>query len=310
MKRGLLGLLLVLTGASQADQLVEVVGRIAALELSGERETVIKVGTNVASAIQFPKEIGTVVGYGLTKGGDDLAMLAKSKVALFHYQQTGKLLVVRNIKNGDPCSVTVSMDGELYLLSLVPSTSPNVTVTLKSGDSLRASAREVDSEQILASRTQFSSDGLIGVLNLARNRRVIEPSMPGLFASVTQRNGLQLDSDFGGVSTRIEEIQRFPKNDATVILGIVTNGLSHAIEFDPQAVLVRVGDRDYPAQLVDGSGMVMPDGKAALQVVLQGNAEGGKEHLSIDNDFRFILPQWKKWAPEDLELEIQTEGSK
>lgn len=284
-------------------------GRIAVMGFSKGHETVIKVGSSTASTIQFPKEIGTVVGYGLTQGGEEIGMLAKSKVALFHYQQSGKLLVVRNIKGGDPCSVTVSMDDGLYLLRLVPSDTPNIAVTLAPAESLKPTARRITAEEILEKRTKYSASQLIGILNLARQRKALEGTMPGLYASVKERNNLKLTSDFGGLSSTVEEIQRFPGKDATVLLGVVTNNLPYAVEFDPQGVLVRVGDREYPTQLVDGSGWLLAGGKAALHVVMQGNTDGGKDHVSIDNDFRLILPQWKKWKQEPAKVQ-QKGGSK
>ena len=289
----LLGLLGVIGSSAQDKAPTD--GRITVMGFSKGRETVVQVGSSTATTIRFPKEIGTVIGYGLTQGGEEIAMLAKSKVALFHYQQMGKLLVVRNIKSGNPCSVTVSMDDGLYLLRLVPSDTPNIAVTLAPAESLKPMARHVTSDEVLAKRTKYSAAQLIGILNQARQRKALESTMPGLYASVKERNNLKLSSDFGGVSSTVEEIQRFPDKDATVLLGVVANQLPYAIQYDPQGVLVRVGDRDYPAQLVDGSGWLLAGGKAALHVVMQGNADGGKDHVSIENDFRLILPHWEKW---------------
>ena len=73
------------------------------------------------------------------------------------------------------------------------------------------------------------------------------------------------------------------------------------IRFKPIDTKVRVGNRSYAVQLADGTGVV-PAGKTTLlDVVLQGNAIGGKEHLSIENDFVMeVAEDHSKPPPNDL----------
>ena len=54
---------------------------------------------------------------------------------------------------------------------------------------------------------------------------------------------------------------------------------------------VRVGGRSYDAQLVDCANSVTPGQRVAMDVVLQGGPGGGKEGVSIQQDFRIELPE-------------------
>ena len=71
---------------------------------------------------------------------------------------------------------------------------------------------------------------------------------------------------------------------------ILENKSTKQIRFKPGDVRVRAGDASYTVQLADSSGLVSPGKKTMLDLVLQGNEGGGKEHISIDNDFRLEVP--------------------
>ncbi|MDB6138512.1 MAG: hypothetical protein JWO94_1584, partial [Verrucomicrobiaceae bacterium] len=71
----------------------------------------------------------------------------------------------------------------------------------------------------------------------------------------------------------------------------VENKGAREVRFKPVDAKVRVGDRSYAVQLADGNGVAGPGRTTMLDVVLQGNATGGKEHLSIENDFSLELTE-------------------
>ncbi|MCW0219649.1 MAG: hypothetical protein OJI67_15100, partial [Prosthecobacter sp.] len=61
-------------------------------------------------------------------------------------------------------------------------------------------------------------------------------------------------------------------------------------ELEPNGVKLRVVERSYHPQLVDCGGLVKPGQKIPLDIVLQGGPGGGRENLSIHQDFRIELP--------------------
>jgi hypothetical protein len=56
-------------------------------------------------------------------------------------------------------------------------------------------------------------------------------------------------------------------------------------------VKIRVGERSYSAQVVDCADIVRPGEKAPMDIILQGGPGGGREGLSINQDFRIELPE-------------------
>ncbi len=86
------------------------------------------------------------------------------------------------------------------------------------------------------------------------------------------------------------QIHRFSKEDAIVLEGTVQNETSRPVQFDGRATTVQVGNEVHPAKLTDCLRPIPPGATVPIDVVIQGDIDGGRANLSIENEFRIMLP--------------------
>lgn len=250
----------------------------------------IFINSTVATTITFPDKITLLTGFGLVTDPSAANSMAQSRVALVHYESVvADTLVVRLLKEGEPCHATIRTAKNIYLLRFVPSEFANLAVIVPEPGE-RTAVVETSAENVVASRLNFNSDELVGILSKAKARKALQPLNPAIYTGWEERNDLTMATTVGDITCIIYEIQRWPAKDANVFRCWITNTGTKPFEFEPNGVKVRVGERSYPAQLVDCSGIVQPNQKIALEVVTQGNVGGGREDLSIKQDFRIELP--------------------
>ncbi len=251
----------------------------------------VAINTTVATTITFPERITLMTGFGLVTEPGAAQQLEQSKVALVHYQNVLEdTLVVRLVKVGEPCHVTIRTAKHIHLLRFVPSDEANLAVIVPPPLEKDA-AVQTTAENIVKNRINYSTEELVGVLSKAKNRKALQPLNPGLFTGWLERNDLDMSVTNNDLTAAIYEIQRQPAKDATVFRCWITNTGAQPYEFEPNGVKIRVGERAYDPQLVDCSGLVQPGQKVPLDVVLQGGPSGGREGLSINQDFRIELPK-------------------
>lgn len=251
----------------------------------------IAINSNVATTITFPEPVTLLTGYGLVGDASGSNSMAQAKVCVVHYDNTlPDTIVVRLLKPGEPCHATVRTTTGMHLLRFVSSPTANLAVIV-SPPGQRSAAREIEPAEVTQTRLTFSSEELVGILGKARNRKALQPLNPALYSGWEERNGIDLTSTVKNRTCSIYEIQRWPAKDALVFRCWITNIGDRPYEFEPNGVKVRIGERTYPVQLADSSGLVEPNQKAPLDVILQGNIQGGREHLSLHQDFRIELPE-------------------
>jgi hypothetical protein len=253
----------------------------------------IAINNTVATTITFPEKITLLTGYGLVTDPTAANQLSTSAnpVAVVHYENVlSDTLVVRLIKPGEPCHATIRTARALYLMRLTPSESANLAVIVPPPTPPSA-ASEVGPEVVAQKRLKFSSDELVGMLGKARNRKALQPLNPGLYTGWQERNGLEMTSTQGQLSSTIYEIQRHPDKDLTVFRCWISNKGTDLFDYDPKAVKIRVGERSYDTQLVDAAPEVRAGQTIPMDLVLQGGPGGSREGISINQDFRIELPE-------------------
>lgn len=251
----------------------------------------IHINSNVATSIIFPEPISMLTGFGLVEEVGKVSSMAQSRVSLVHFDNVlDDTLVVRLLKPGEPCHATVRAGKNIYLLRFAAEDEAHLAVIIPPPGQ-QNTAREIAPTEIAQKRISYNSDELVGILGKARQRKFLQNVNPALYTGWQERNQLELNTSKDSITCTIYEIQRSPEKDVLVFRCWLNNNGTTAYEFDPVDVRVRVDERAYPAQLVDCSGIVRPSEKIAMDVVLQGGPGGGREHISIDNDFRIDLPQ-------------------
>lgn len=258
--------------------------------------------SQVATTMTFPGEITLVTGYGMVADAEKAETLMASErksavdagtnrftpVTIVHYEQASTdVLVLRAVRAGTPCYMTVRCQGRMFLFKAVAGEQANLAVIIP--DPNVTTVREVAPDEAVKERTKFSSAELVGILSKARQRDFLQGAHPALYQGWNERRNIDLRADHGPLASIIDEIQQWPDKDAMILRCWVENKSDHVQHFKPADVKIRAGDRSYAVQLADSSGTVAPRGKTSLDLVMQGNPNGGKEHLSISNDFRLEL---------------------
>ncbi len=286
--------------ASLSAQLVQ--GQEMVVVNPGEAVHELLLSSQVATTVTFPGDITLVTGYGMVSDAEkaETLMAAERKAAqdsgttritpitIIQYEQASPdVLVLRAVRAGSPCYMTVRCQGRMFLFKAVAGEQANLAVVIP--DPTVTTVREVAPQEAVKERTKFSSAELVGILSKARQRDFLQGAHPALYHGWNERRNIDLRADHGSLASIIDEIQQWPDKDALILRCWVENKSDKVQHFKPSDVKIRAGDRSYPVQLADSSGTVAPKGKTSLDLVLQGNPNGGKEHLSIENDFRLEL---------------------
>ncbi|MGV3660965.1 MAG: hypothetical protein ACO1TE_12320 [Prosthecobacter sp.] len=251
----------------------------------------IAINANVATTITFPEKLSLLTGFGLVTDPAQALSMSATKVAAVHYENViGDTLVVRLVKPGEPCHATVRTSRNIYLLRFTPAEEANLAVIVSPPLEKNAAA-EIPPEKITDSRIKYDSEELVGMLSKARNRKALQSLNPGLYNGWQERNNLDMTTAQKDLVSTIYEIQRNPAKDLTIFRCWITNKGNEDYDFDPAGTHIRVGNRSYDAQLVDCAHTVPAGQRVAMDVILQGGPGGGREGLSIHQDFRVELPE-------------------
>jgi len=199
------------------------------------------------------------------------------------------VLVLHALSETAHVLATVLLDGALYVFDLQSEPTPDVAVTLVKNDSSGLPAQTVTPEQVKAVRPKYDPELLIGFLRRAHDAALLRPLYPDLYQGYASRQA-QYTSDSGAVKTTVTTIHRFSKDDAIVLQGTVTNETARPIQFDGRAATVQVANEVHPIKLLDCLRPIPANATVPIDVVIQGDIDGGRANLSIQNEFRIILP--------------------
>ena len=244
----------------------------------------VSLSPQLTTTLLLPEVPAGTFGLGLVgnQGG------ANGSVQIEH-PDGSKIIVLHAINEAAAVIMTVLMDGKLYVFNLRSAPTPDVAVMLVKADATVPRAVEVTPEQVKAARLKYDPELLVGFERRAHDAALLRKLYPDLYQGYNTRSA-DYTSDSGIVRTTVTQIHRFSKEDATVLEGTVQNETSHPISFDGRATTVQVANEVHPAKLTDCLRPIPPGETVPIVVVLQGDIDGGRANLSIDNEFRIILP--------------------
>ena len=246
--------------------------------------TPISLSPQLTTTLLFPGIPSGTFGLGLVS---NQGAAANGSVQIEH-PDGSQIIVLHALSEAATVMMTVLMDGQLYVFDLRSGPQPDVAVTLLR-DATAPRAALVTSEQIKAARLNYDPEVLVGFLRRAHNAALMRKLYPDLYQGYSTR-AADYTSDSRVVKTTVKQIHRFSKEDAIVLEGMVENETAHPIEFDGRAATVQVANETHPVKLLDCLRPIPAGATVPIDVVLQGDIDGGRANLSIDNEFRIILP--------------------
>lgn len=204
--------------------------------------------------------------------------------------QGSNILVLRALTENTHVVATILIDAKLYVLGLASSSIPDTAVTFifrRAQDAPKAVA--VTPQEIKDARPVYSADLLIGLLRRARDSVLLRPLYSDLYQGYKTRD-TEYESNSGSVKTHVSTVHRFSKEDAVVLQGWVENETDKPVTFDGRAAAVQVNNLVEPVKLLDCLRPIPPHTKTLIDVVIQGDVDGGRANLSLDNEYRIYLP--------------------
>jgi hypothetical protein len=295
-------LITVSTGYCSSDPRVQTVG------LNPLVVTQIPIGMGHVTTVLFPRPVTSIVGYGMTSdpGSED------GWIQLGHPADSG-MLTLRVLKPDLKIAyMTVLVGDDVYNFEL-DNSPDNAALSIKlteAGNSQEPTADvatnasvasskdssppvELDKEAVIDARPVYHPEKLQSLLQLAKDATLLRESSPELYRGYEERK-VSNASDYGDVVATVEEIHRFPVDDAILLFGEIQNKGAKAVTFDPVAITIGIVDRQYPSAFVDCVGTINPGETVKFAVIGQGDIDGGRAHLALRNTFRILLPQFKK----------------
>jgi hypothetical protein len=269
--------LLLFTGAIASAQ------NISTKVLSPGTSMRIELSPELATTLLFPSPISGAFGIGLVGSQN-----ANQGVVQLDHPDGSSVLVLHALSESARVVMTVLLDGALYVFHLESGPSPDAAVTLVKSDASVPRAVAVTPEEVKAFRPKYDPELLVGFERKAHDAPLLRKLYPDLYEGYAARQA-NYTSDSGTVKTTVTQIHRFSKEDALVLEGTVQNETSRPIQFDGRATTVQVANEVLPAKLTDCVRPIPPGATVPIIVVIQGDVDGGRANLSIQNEFRIML---------------------
>lgn len=178
-------------------------------------------------------------------------------------------------------NVNIRWNNKTYVLELVESDEPFLSVTFQTAPDNSAS---VQADPVSPSR-------LLALLDKAKAYPLLKAYHSEVVAQVEYRNFQNEPRilDCTNYAVKLEEAFRFNPEDTLIFRVGITNKTDNELRYAPNGFLLRVGERTYPQSISDASGVVPPHAEAPAYFAITGTPNGGRNDLSIKNDFFVIL---------------------
>ncbi|MDQ6911257.1 MAG: hypothetical protein M3128_00075 [Verrucomicrobiota bacterium] len=225
------------------------------------------------TTISFPSPIAAIDGAFVTLDGKTpgLFQIAHTKGTPY--------LSVRALTKEATTNLNVRWNNHTYTIELHESAEPWYSVVLQSKP-----------EKTNHFVGPLTPPRLLGLLDKAKAFALLRTQEPDAVAGVEYRDLHEqpLVSDCGDYEVRLTEAFRFPDNDTLVFHLVIVNRSDSALEHTPERLEVRVGDGVFTPSLTDLVSTIAPRESTIGYVIVSG-APGGRNDLSLKNDFTFVL---------------------
>ena len=236
---------------------------------------VIPVAINRVTTISFPGPISAIDAAQVTIDPQ------KPAAFLIAHTKGSSFLSVRAEAKKATTNVNIRWNNKTYVIELVESDEPLLSVTFQNAPDASASA---PAEPVTPSR-------LLALLDKAKAYPLLKAYHSETVAQVEYRNFEKEPRilDCTNYAVKIDEVFRFNPEDTLIFRVGVTNESDKELRYAPNGFSLRVGERTYPQSISDASGVVPPHAEAPAYFAVTGTPNGGRNDMSIKNDFFVIL---------------------
>ena len=178
-------------------------------------------------------------------------------------------------------NINVRWNNQSYVLELLETNDPLLSVTFVPAPDTSST---LDSEPVTPSR-------LLALLDEAKAYPLLKVYHADVVAQVQYRNYEKEPRivDCTNYAVTINEAFRFDSEDTLIFRVGVTNKTDRDLIYAPNGFFLRVGERTFPQSISDASGIVPPHAEAPAYFAITGTPNGGRNDISIKNDFYVLL---------------------
>lgn len=245
----------------------------------------VPVATNRVTTISFPSPIEAIDGAGFTVDGK-----TPGQFQLAHTRGSA-FLSVRALVPKASANLNIRWNDHTFVFELIESNSPVL--------SLNMAALPAPEEIGAGQAPQVSPLKLLSLLDKAKAFALLKSQQPESVADVgfTTYNGKPLISDFNDYQIQIQQAFRFNDEDTLVFRVAITNETDTPLIYQPDSFAVRAGSRLYPQSISDASGTVPPKGQSIAYFAVTGTPDGGRNNLSLKNQFTVLVNRLSSAPP-------------
>jgi hypothetical protein len=237
----------------------------------------VPVATNRVTTISFPSPIEAIDGAGFTVDGK-----VPGQFQLAHTRGSS-FLSVRALVPRASSNLNIRWNDHTYVFELIESNPPVL--------SLNMAALPTPEETGAGQAPQVSPLKLLSLLDKAKAFALLKSQQPESVADVgfTTYNGKPLISDFSDYQIQVQQAFRFNDEDTLVFRVVITNETDAPLIYQPDSFAIRAGSRLYPQSISDASGTVPPNGQSIAYFAVTGTPDGGRNNLSLKNQFMVLI---------------------
>jgi len=248
----------------------------------------VTVATNRVTTISFPSPIDAIDGAGITVDGK-----TPGQFQLAHARGSA-FLSVRALFPKVSANLNIRWNDHTYVFELVESNMPVLSLVMQTPPT--------PGEPGVGRAPEVSPLKLLSLLDKAKAFPLLKAQQPESVADVgfTTYDSEPLVSDFNDYQIRIEEAFRFNAEDTLVFRVAITNATDAPLIYQPDSFMVRAGNRLYPQSISDADGTVPPKGRSIVYFAVTGTPDGGRNDLSLKNNFTVVIRRMAPTPPPDV----------
>jgi hypothetical protein len=246
-------------------------------EFSLDEQTVytIPVSLDRVTTISFPGPISAIDAAQVTADTKSPAafQIAHTKGASF--------LSVRALARKAATNLNLRWNKKTYVLELVESDTPLYSVIFNLPPELSAPPEAVS----------VSPHRLLALLDIAKGYPLLKTYHPETVAQVEYRNYAKTPKimDYHDYEIELDEVFRFDPEDMLIFHVRLRNKTSQPLVYAPDGFSLRAGERTYFPSISDAGGVMPPKSEMPAYFAVTGTPNGGRNDLSIKNDFIVVL---------------------
>jgi hypothetical protein len=270
MKHWLISFLMIAClGANAKDKAIQ------SFILDEQTVYVIPVATDRVTTISFP---GAISAMDAAQASADPQ---KPAPFLISHSTGASYFSVRAEMRKALTNINVRWNNKSYVLELMETNEPLLSVTFVPAPDTSST---LNSEPATPSR-------LLALLDEAKAYPLLKAYHADVVAQVAYRNYDKEPRivDCTNYAVQINEAFRFDSEDTLIFRVAVINKTDRELIYAPNGFFLRVGERTFPQSISDASGIVPPHAAAPAYFAVTGTPNGGRNDISIKNDFFVLL---------------------